>query len=255
MNYDRYFSRGQKVYLINISQTRDESVYESLSATVVSCNDSSITIKAPYRLFSGDATPLETGMQFKLSTESFGVGVQLRAELVAAPAAEILELQPIGQMEIYQRRQMPRVDVSLPFLHVLQKSSLSAFKREWRRVVTDLRQPTPPRLKLQETKVNISAGGIRFELNTPPTPLAIVVFDLQDGAAPVCAVAELAWHKTRQEDGVEVCGHRFLEILKEDQARLASFVDKLGGGGGRIRDNWDLLDKMMSDQGGEQLKK
>ncbi len=255
MNYDRYFSRGQKVYLINISQTRDESVYESLSATVVSCNDSSITIKAPYRLFSGDATPLETGMQFKLSTESFGVGVQLRAELVAAPAAEILELQPIGQMEIYQRRQMPRVDVSLPFLHVLQKSSLSAFKREWRRVVTDLRQPTPPRLKLQETKVNISAGGIRFELNTPPTPLAIVVFDLQDGAAPVCAVAELAWHKTRQEDGVEVCGHRFLEILKEDQARLAAIVDKLGGSSGRIRDNWDLLDKMMSDQGAEQHKK
>ena len=107
---------------------------------------------------------------------------------------------------------------------------------------------------MQETKVNISAGGIRFELNTPPTPLAIVVFDLQDGASPVCAVAELAWHKTRQEDGIEVCGHRFLEILKEDQARLASFVDKLGGGSGRIRDNWDLQDKMMSDQGGEHKK-
>lgn len=255
MNYNRYFSRGQKVYLINISQTRDESVYESLSASVVNSNDSGITIKAPYRLFSAEAAPLEAGMQFKLSTESFGVGVQLRAELVASPAAEILELKPMGQMEIYQRRQMPRVDVSLPFLHVLQKSSLAAFKREWRRVVTDLRQPTPPRLKLLETKVNISAGGIRFELDTQPTPLAIVVIDLQDGAAPVCAVAELAWHKTREEDGREICGHRFLEILKEDQARLAALVGRLGGGGsGRIRDNWDLLDKMMADQGGEQKK-
>lgn len=256
MNYDRYFNRGQKVYLVNISQTRDASVYESLSATVVSSNDTSIVIKSPYRLISGDSTPLAAGMQFKLSTESFGVGVQLRAELTAMPAAETLELQPMGQMEIYQRRQMPRVDVSLPFLHVLQKSSLAAFKREWRRVINDLHQPSPPRLKLHETALNISAGGIRFNLDTPPTPLAMVVLDLQDGAPPICAVAELVWHKTRPEDGLEICGHRFLEILKDDQARLAAFVDKAGsGGGGRIKDNWDLLDKMMSDQTDEHSKK
>jgi len=256
MNYDRYFSRGQKVYLINISQTRDESVYESLSATVVSSSDTCITIKSPYRLGSGDSTPLAAGMQFKLSTESFGVGVQLRAELIDIPAAETLALQPIGQMEIYQRRLMPRADVSLPFLHVLQKSSLAAFKREWRRVITDLHQPTPPRLKLQQTPLNLSAGGIRFELTTLPTPLAMVVVDLQDDAPPVCAVAELVWQKTRQEDGMLVCGHRFLEILKEDQARLAALVDRMGGGsGGRIRDNWDLLDRMMSDTAGNQGKK
>jgi len=54
-------------------------------------------------------------MQFKLSTESFGVGVQLRAELTATPAEETLEVKPLGGMEIYQRRQMPRVDVNLPF--------------------------------------------------------------------------------------------------------------------------------------------
>jgi len=51
MNYDRYFSRGQKVYLINISQTRDESIYESFSATIVSSSENCITLKAPYRLF------------------------------------------------------------------------------------------------------------------------------------------------------------------------------------------------------------
>lgn len=248
MNYDRYFNRAQKVYLINISQARDESVYESLSATVVHCNDSGITIRAPYRLFSGESPPLEAGMQFKISTESFGVGVQLRTELIGSPAAETLELRPIGEMEIYQRRQLTRIDVTLPFLHVLQKSSLAAFKREWRRVVNDLRQPSPPRIRLQETALNLSTGGIRFDLATQPTPLAMVVTDLQDGLPPICAVAELVWQKTRQEDGMLICGHRFVEILKEDQVRLASLVDKIGGGGGgRIKDNWDLQDKMMTD--------
>ncbi len=245
MNYDRYFSRGQKVCLVNISETRDESVYESLSATVAHCSDASFTIKAPYRLFSGDAPPLAPGMQFKISTEAFGVGVQLRTELTGIPAAEVLELKPLGTMEIYQRRQAPRIDATLPLLHVPQKSSLAAFKREWRRVVNDLRQPTPPRLKLLETPLNLSAGGIRFDVAAIPTPLAMVVVALQDDAPPICAVAELVWQKTRQEDGMQVCGHRFLEILKEDQIRLAQFVDKAGGGG-RIRENWDLQDRMMT---------
>ena len=250
MHYDRYFSHGQQVYLINISQTRDESVYQSLSATVISSKDHHITVKTPYRLFSNNSAPFELGMQFKLSTESFGVGVQLRTELTATPAQEILELTPIGEMEIYQRRKMPRADVTLPFLHVQQKSSLAAFKREWRRVVNDLHQPTPPQLKLQETALNISAGGIRFDLGSAPTPLAMVVVDLQDGAAPVCAVTELIWQKIRQEDGLFICGHRFLEILKEDQARLALFSEKHGTGSrGRIKDNWDLQDKMMSHSG------
>lgn len=255
MSYDRYFSRGQKVFLIDISQDRDESVYQSLSATVVSSNDTAITIKAPYRLFSGESAPLEPGMQFKITTEAMGMGVQLRTELLATPAAETLELKPVGQMEIYQRRRLPRVDVHLPFLHVLQKSSLAAFKREWRRVVHDLHLPTPPRLKLQETPLNISAGGIRFHLNTPPTPLAFVVVDIQDGGPLICTVAELVWQQTRSEDGLLVCGHRFLEILKEDQARLAAFVDKMGGSGSRIKDNWDLQDKMMTPLAGDQIKK
>lgn len=247
MNYDRYFSRGQKVYLINISLVRDETVYESLSATVVSSNEHSIIIRAPYRLFSGESAPLEPGMQFKLSTESFGVGVQLRTELTATPEPETLELKPLGEMEIYQRRQVARIDITLPFLYVLQKSSLAAFKREWRRVVNDLHKPSPPRLKLQETPLNISAGGIRFDISAAPTPLAMVVIDLQDAAPPICAVAELVWQKTRAEDGVQVCGHRFLEILKEDQLRLAALVEKQGtGAGGRIKDNWDLQDKMRS---------
>ncbi len=247
MHYERYFSHGQKVCLINISQSRDESVYQSLSGTVISSKGGHITVKAPYRLFSDRFAPFEAGMQFKLSTESFGVGVQLRAELTSLPAQELIELTPVGEMEIYQRRKMPRADVTLPFLPVLQKSSLAAFKREWRRVVNDLHQPTPPSLKLHETALNISAGGIRFDLNTTPTPLAMVVVDLQDGAPPVCAVTELVWQKIRQDDGLFICGHRFLEILKEDQERLARFSNKHGtDGGGRIKDNWDLQDKMMA---------
>lgn len=246
MNYDRYFNRGQKVFLINMSASRDLSVYESFSGTVVSSDDTHITLKAPYRIFSGDTPSIEAGMLFKLTTESFGMGIQLCGELISTPGQETLTVRPLGNMEIYQRRQSVRVDLTLPCLHVPQKSSLQAFKREWRRVVDDLHKPNPPRLKLQPTVLNISAGGVRFDLVTPPTALSIVVIDLQDEQPPICTVAELVWQKSKEDADVFICGHRFLEILKDDQERLADFVaKKVGGTAGRLKDNWILQDRMM----------
>ena len=134
-------------------------------------------------------------------------------------------------------------------LHVLQKSSLSAFKREWRRVIGDLHKPEgPPRLKLREHPLNISAGGVRFDVEVVPTPLAMVVIDLLDEKPPVCAVTELVWHKNRQDSNLFVCGHRFVDILKDDQARIASLVAarEAVSDGVKLKDNWDLQDRLIS---------
>ena len=249
MNIDRYFPAGQKVLLVNISDSRDELVYESLSASVVSSDDSRITLKAPYRIFSGENSCIQPGMHFKLATESFGVGVQLCVELLNSPGLETLTVAPAGIMEIYKRRSALRTEARLPFLHVLQKSSLSAFQKEWRRVIGDLhRTNNPPRLKLQEQPLNISAGGVRFEISSIPTPLAMVVIDLQDNLPPVCAVTELVWHKNRQDSEMFISGHRFVDILKEDQIRLADFSEKRESGTetGKMKDNWDLKDRMIN---------
>ncbi len=248
MNFDRYFQAGQKVLLVNISDERDESVYESLSGTVVSSDDSRITLKSPYRIFSGENNNLLPGMQFKLATESFGVGVQLCVELLSTPGIETITVIPVGIMEIYKRRSATRTDAILPFLNVSQKSSLSAFQREWRRVIGDIHKPNPPRLKLYEHILNISAGGIRFDTETFPTPLSMIVVDLLDEKPPVCAITELVWHKNRQDSELFVCGHRFVDILKEDQARIIDFVVKKESGTTvlRLKDNWDLQDRMIN---------
>lgn len=247
MNYDRYFSRGQKVFLIDMSATRDESVYHSMTGSVVSCDDQRITIKCSYRIFTGEQAPFTPGMLFKLTTESFGMGVQLCATLTAIHGQETLCLEPMGIMESYQRRQAVRVDTTLPFLHVPQKSSLSAFRREWKRVITDLHQPNPPRLKLSDTPLNLSVGGLRFETIAFPTELALVVLNLQDEQPPICAITELVWHKTREDSDRFISGHRFIEILKQDQVRLAEFVARHGdrSAASRLKDNWDLQDRMM----------
>jgi hypothetical protein len=245
MNYNRYFASNQKVALINISEDRDESVFDSFTAKVLICNEDSILLKTAYRLYSGELLNLKPGMQFKLTTEAMGMGVQIQAELEGLVSPDELKLRPMGELSVYQRRQSPRAGLTLPLLLVPQKSSLAAFQREWHRVVQDLHKPSPPRLKLTSTVINLSAGGFGVDLTTEPTHLALVVIDLQDERSPVCAVAELIWRKQNDERQVTACGHRFVEILKEDQERIASLVEKTSGihsPGAKLR---ELIDRMV----------
>ncbi len=241
MSYDRYLNRGQKVYLINVSDNRDTSVYESLSGSVITCDESRVTIRCPYRLFSGDSAHLESGSMLRLTTEAFGMGIQVNAELVGTPASETLTLKLFGLLESYQRRSAPRVDTVLPHLFVPQKSSLQAFKREWKRVITDLHKPIPPHLKLHQTGINLSAGGVGFESIGIPTPLSIMVIDLLDQKPPVCAVAELIWQRQNEERTLVRSGHRFIEIRKEDQTRIAEFVSKATGDRTMAMKNRELM--------------
>ncbi len=225
MSYERYFNRGQQAFLINISDERDESIFNSFTGKIVFCDDEKILLKTPYRLYSGELLNLKPGMQFKVTTEAMGMGIQIRAELTELLSPEELKLRPLGELSVYQRRQTPRADISLPILHVPQKSSLAAFQREWKRVITDLHKPSPPRLKLTKKDINLSAGGVRFEFTGTPIHLSLVVIDLQDEKPPACAVAELIWQRQDKENGVNICGHRFVEILKHDQERIAALID------------------------------
>jgi hypothetical protein len=244
MNCSTYFTRGQKVFLINISEERDASAFDSFTGQVVLCSDDQLLLKTAYRLYSGEVLGLKPGMQFKLTTEALGMGVQVRAELIALVSPEEVKLRPLGELAVYQRRQSPRADLSLPLLLVPQRSSLAAFQREWKRVVQDLQKPAPPRLKLTSTAINVSAGGFGITLATEPTHLALVVIDLQDEKRPICAVAELIWRKQNNEQQLTTCGYRFVDILKEDQERIAALVEKTAGSRTPWAKQRELIDRM-----------
>jgi c-di-GMP-binding flagellar brake protein YcgR len=245
MNYSRYFASNQKVNLINISEERDESVFTSFTGKIVVCNEETILLKTAYRLYSGDLQNLTPGMQFKLTTEAMGMGVQIRAELKELISPEELKLHPMGELSVYQRRQAPRVDLDLPLLHIPQKSSLAAFQREWRRVVADLHKPIPPHLKLTQTRLNLSVGGVRLDLPALPAHLSLIVIDLQNDKPPVCAVAELIWQRQDEEQKLIRCGHRFVEILKEDQEKIANLVEKTSGVRVSGIKSRELIDRMV----------
>jgi hypothetical protein len=251
MNYAKYFITGQKVFLINIGTDRNSTIYDSFSGTVAACTDEYLDLIPSYRLTQDGSCPYTVGNLFKVTSESFNMGVELCAAFDCTPKGEIIRLVPKGQLEIYQRRHTTRVDTRLPCLNVPQKSSLTAFRREWNRVVADLHKENPPKLKLAEMPVNISAGGLRIEQSSEPTTLSIMVIDLKDEAPPVCAIVELVWKK-ELETGSFTSGYRFVNILKEDQKRIYNLVEaeirKQGLSVKMHKMERELVDQMSTDK-------
>lgn len=251
MNYSKYFTSGQRVFLINVDKTRETTIYDSFSATVRACTDEYLDLSPAYKLSADGSCPYSTGTYFKITTESFNMGVEIFASFENSPRSDVLRFIPKGALEIYQRRQSQRVDATLPCLNVPQKSSLTAFRREWNRVVADLHSDTPPKLKLVDTQINISAGGMRMDLSGEPANLSIMVVDLNDEKPPVCVIAEMVWSREQPDSDLIRCGYRFVNILKEDQKRILDFVDRevrkqgLSGKGGKL--SRELMDEMTGD--------
>ncbi len=249
-DYSRYFTLRQKVYLVNMSEERNSDIYESLSGIVTSSGLNTIELSVTHG--GHGAHNAEVGKAtYKLTSEALGSGIQVLADLTGIVSDNVFKFKMHGTMEMFQRRSVSRVDLSVPFFHLRGNFPLAFFKKEWKRVMEHLRNDgVLPGLVLQETEINLSAGGIGIMVdpNNRPTPLAMFFVTLEKGL-PVCALAETVWEK-RVDERLQ-CGFRFIHILKTDQERINSFIsDKIRMSGGTHLDykrNWVLLDKMVAD--------
>lgn len=249
-DYSRYIGLRQKVYLINMSEARDCAIYESLSGFVTSSNKESIEIVITHG--EPGAHDADIGKAtYKLTSEALGCGIQVMADLTGIISGNIFQFRLYGTLEMFQRRIVSRVDLSARIFHLRKNLPLESFKKEWKRVIDHLRKSSVlPGLALQETEINLSAGGIGITVEPAnrPTPLSMFFIALEDGP-PVCALAESIWEQ--RVDSRVRCGFRFIQILKADQERInrcvSSEIRKSGGTHLDYKRNWVLMDKMLVD--------
>jgi len=252
-NYSRFFPLHQKVYLINMSQERDVDQYDSLSGIIVECSGDVLVLRVPYSTGQIIAADGGRNTTFKVITESFGVGLQISADLVRITSDNLLRLRLNSVLEVVKRFEMPRVDSTIKVFHHREDSPLSACKSKFRQIVEREKKGLPLHFTLLENPVNVSVSGIRLVTDQfdKSSPLALCVLDLEDGQPPVCAIAETAWH--RRIGTNSVIGHRFITILKSDQNRIGRYVSSLQKSMGikvsAPRINWMLLDRMTFDNG------
>jgi len=252
-NYSRYFPEKKKVYLINMSQERDKDQYDSLSGIIVASSGEALDLKVPYSTGQIIAADRLRNMRFKVITESFGLGLQIAADLVKFTADNILRLRPSSVLEAFKHCEMPRIDSTIKVFHNREDSTLSLCKSKFSQLMERKKNGLPLHFEFQENTVNVSASGIRLvsESAEKISPLVLCVLDLEDGQSPICAIAETAWN--RRNGTSTISGHRFITILKSDQNRIGRYVvtqQKLMGAKAPVlRNNWVLLDRMTFDSG------
>ena len=249
-DYSRYFSPGQKVYLVNRSEERNNDLYESLSGVVTSSNKNMLELKIAHG--ETGAVTAETGaITYKLTSEALGSGIQVLADLTGTGAGNICQFCIHGTLELFQRRIVSRAEFSASIFHVSKKMSLSVLKKEWQRVHSHLAETGElPGLVLQDTRIDLSAGGIGLTVASDKRPLPLSMFFIGlDEGLPVCALAETVWDQ-RAAGGLR-CGFRFVHILKTDQQRIdnkvVNEIRKNGGAPLDYKRNRVLVDKMVAD--------
>jgi len=252
MNYTTYFSRGQKVFLITINQDQDDSIFKAFSATITNCDNNSFELRPRYALHHNEEGLLKTGMQFKVTSESYGCGVQLKGTISKISGSHFT-LVPADLIEMYQRSQVPRIDLTLGFYSFTRNAPLSVFRHEWSRFIDGLSTKTAQQLGLVSSQINLGVGGVRYvvEPTEQQTELSMVFIELEHGHPPVCAIAEQLWRRSfPDEEGVAI-GRRFVQIRKSDQDRIQEFIllqhKKQGKKEKKSKNNWELLDRMLHE--------
>jgi hypothetical protein len=252
VDISKYFNNKQKVFLINVSETRDKDLYESLSGAIVGRTRDSIALQIPYPTEYTSPADESRRHTFKLTSEAMGNGIQVIADLIRVEPGNIFHLRILSNIEMYQRRQVPRIDTTIKLFQIQRNSSLDVYRREFLRIRTQImNQGVPPNLAMQEAAINLGVGGIRVECEARVNPSLLSMFfvGLYDNEIPVCALGELVW--SRVENNIRMCGYRFIQISKTDQERIRGFIQafwkKQNIAVPAPKSNWELLDRMMCD--------
>ena len=249
-DYSRYFSLRQKATLINMSEERDRDCFETLSGYVVGHNLSMLELHVPhYFVDSEQADSIADSSSYKLTSEALGNGIQVMADLIKIVGGNIFQLKLRGNLELFQRRSVPRIEATVKYYRFKRDLSLKYLQKEWKKVVEHLQSKgLPPVISLQDRSINICIGGFSLSMDAATTllPISLFILDLADNLQPICVIAELVWNK--QENEALNCGYRFIQILKSDQERIEHFVQKIQKEAGievtAKKINWELVDKM-----------
>lgn len=248
----KYFNLKQRAYLINVSEHRDREQYESLSGVIVGRGDNSIALKIPYHTDYGVPGNQGGKYSFKVNTEVMGNGIQVIADLLRVETGNIFHLGLRSNLEMYQRRQAPRIDAPVQLYQIQRNTSLDVYRREFAKIADQIRrQGIPENLAMREATVNVGMGGIRllFEVKENPSQLSLFILRFQEDDMPICALAELVWERLEKDS--RVCGYRFIQISKTDQERISGRIQTLRQERkitvSLPRANWELLDRMVYD--------
>lgn len=225
MIYQRYFKPGQRVQL---RPTPPEGRYELLSAVFENGEADCFNLCLSYGPDAVEQFTFSEDMPFELSTDALGLGLKVSVAFLKPLSGNQIRVRVLSDLQIFQRRLLPRLDCVVGIRFTRGHKSLSTLRQTWEKNASILSSgKTPPVLKgFNHCQLNLSPNGIRFSIHPPaePTDICLMLLELGDGKPPICALAEIVWVSDKMDDGTLHAGMQFINILEQDQKRIARFI-------------------------------
>ncbi len=228
MIYQRYFKSGQKVQLRAKQPPPPEGRNGLLSASLDGGTANHFDLTLPYGPNAVAQYPFSENMPFELSADALGLGIKVTVVYQKPLAANRIRVLVLPDLQMFQRRTQPRLDCTIGVRFTRGKDSLLKMRETWEKnasILTNTRQPVPLQ-GFNPCQLNLSVGGIRFSLQGPAeaAEICLMLLDLGDSKAPICALAEIIWTVEKNAEGTVHAGMQFIDIMGQDQKRIERFI-------------------------------
>lgn len=223
--YTRYLKQGQKITLSPIHGTPGRT--ETLTAHLQGTGTDHVDLLLPYGGNESECYPFTGEMPITLTSEAFGMGLRLDCRFLDRRHKNIVRLRIGSDLQAFQRRAHPRIDLDVGVKYTRGRGILRTFLSQWEKNI-GLLHGESPLVGLGDfpiRHVNLSAGGIRFDIKGTADPADLFLLLLDCGPPqPICVLAEAVWSKPTENPERSSCGMRFVSILDKDKARLEALI-------------------------------
>lgn len=227
MRFPQYFKPGQKI-LLRPLDLPDDGRHETLTLYFREGEGDLFDLDFPYRIREGEDYPFAPGMPCELLSEALGLGLRLTGRFHSRQGRDRIRVAINPDLEILQRRQAPRIELSAGLRYTKGSGELRTFRGQWEKNIrileagADLSRLRP----FPRCTVNLSCSGIRFAIRPPVqvADLCLLFIELAPGDRPVCTLAEAVWLADTVENDRRTVGMRFIDILATDQKRIERLV-------------------------------
>jgi len=229
MVYARHFKPGQKILVRAVEAA---GRFEALNATFLESAEGCFDLLLTARTSKEESYPFTEEMPLELMSDRLGLGLRLTGRFRQHLTDNTIRVEIVGDLQVFQRRLHRRLDIHVGLRYTKGRGTLRSFRQQWEKNLQLLDQtqdfskiPPFPRIR-----VNLSAGGIRFEATSPieAGDLCLILLQLDPVSRPICALTEVIW--LNEPDAARRClaGMQFTCILDADKKRIEALIRQAG---------------------------
>ncbi|HDR46170.1 MAG TPA: PilZ domain-containing protein [Geoalkalibacter subterraneus] len=225
----KYLKPGRKIFIQPRVTPNEQNHIEKLSGHIRSCERDFVDLALPYNTAAGEHYPFTPEMPLNLTTEAYGMGVEVDGTFSEFRGPDLIRVHCLPDIRLYQRRVLPRIEVSIGLRYAKSKGQLRSLRSQWEKKlqILDRLDSSTPVTKFPYCPVNLSGGGIRlnFREETEIADLCLLLMELAPQQPPICTLAEIVWLRPTKP-GWQTAGLRFTHIREKDQRRINRFVEQ-----------------------------